>query len=433
MAPRERNPSGSPVSVWETMIRPLRRLPPWIALSLVLGCDASAETGSVAETGRTVPIPQIAGDAARGLALVREFECNRCHEGTGLASAELTKQCVGCHQAIRAGTYDAPAESLARWRGRITSLLDVPSLSATGARLRRDWVVRFLLDPYDLRPHMTATMPRLRLTESQARDIAAHLVPNPPRSAVEPPASDLQEGRRRFEQRGCPTCHAFSGAGPLATSSLAAEIDIDPEAMARGVMLAPDLRFTRERMLPDAIVPWLLAPTVIQADTAMPRIPLTPDEAASIARFIVHVPLAPSVVPDPPARLPLLDRPVAFVEVSERTFRRLCWHCHSDPDYALGDGGPGNTGGLGFPGRGVDLAAYQGVSSGYLDEEGHRRSLFREGPGGVPRLVGALLARQSEEAGRPVPGIRGMPLGLPSIPPEEIQLVETWIAQGRPE
>jgi hypothetical protein len=28
--------------------------------------------------------------------------------------------------------------------------------------------------------------------------------------------------------------------------------------------------------------------------------------------------------------------------------------------------------------------------------------------------------------------VRGMPLGLPPLEPEQIQLVESWIAQGRP-
>jgi hypothetical protein len=28
--------------------------------------------------------------------------------------------------------------------------------------------------------------------------------------------------------------------------------------------------------------------------------------------------------------------------------------------------------------------------------------------------------------------VLGMPLGLPALSPEEIQLVDSWIAQGRP-
>jgi len=44
--------------------------------------------------------------------------------------------------------------------------------------------------------------------------------------------------------------------------------------------------------------------------------------------------------------------------------------------------------------------------------------------------VAALLARQKEEAGE-TPNVRGMPLQLPALSSEELQLVESWIAQGR--
>ena len=48
------------------------------------------------------------------------------------------------------------------------------------------------------------------------------------------------------------------------------------------------------------------------------------------------------------APLPLRARPVAFEEVSERVLRKVCWHSHAQPDYARGDGGPGNSGGFGW-------------------------------------------------------------------------------------
>jgi hypothetical protein len=49
------------------------------------------------------------------------------------------------------------------------------------------------------------------------------------------------------------------------------------------------------------------------------------------------------------------------------------------------------------------------------------------------RLVAVLLARHKELAGQVTPGLRGMPLGLPALSAEQIQLVESWIAQGRPQ
>ena len=42
------------------------------------------------------------------------------------------------------------------------------------------------------------------------------------------------------------------------------------------------------------------------------------------------------------------------------------------------------------------------------------------------------MARHSEQAGTPNPEVRGMPLSLPALLVEDIQLVESWVAQGRP-
>ena len=90
------------------------------------------------------------------------------------------------------------------------------------------------------------------------------------------------------------------------------------------------------------------------------------------------------------------------------------------------------SGGFGFAARGLDLSSYPGVAAGSIGPDGRRRSVFAADQSGTPRLVAHLLARHAEEAGQPVAGIRGMPLGLPALPVEDIQLVESWVAQGRP-
>ena len=159
---------------------------------------------------------------------------------------------------------------------------------------------------------------------------------------------------------------------------------------------------------------------------------MSAEDARHLAAFLT-TPLAP-VAMAPAPRLPVLERKVGWDEVAARVFRKLCWHCHSQPDYALGDGGPGNSGGFGFASRGMDLSTANGVASGSFGPDGQRRSVFQPvSPADpTPRLVAHLLARQVEERGGVVDGVRGMPLGLPSLPPEDIQLVETWIAQGHP-
>jgi hypothetical protein len=204
------------------------------------------------------------------------------------------------------------------------------------------------------------------------------------------------------------------------------------ERLSRAIRLAPDLRFARDRLLPGYLVRWLEKPSAVDPTALMPDIPLTPDDARDIAAYLLRAPLAS---PERPSftRLPVLARPVLYAEVKERVFRKTCWHCHADPDYAIGDGGPGNTGGFGFAPKGINLAEHEAILAGFVDETGNRRSLFelpaRKTQG---RLVEAMLARHAEQAGTPVAGVRGMPLGLPALPAEDIQLVESWIAQGRP-
>ncbi len=79
------------------------------------------------------------------------------------------------------------------------------------------------------------------------------------------------------------------------------------------------------------------------------------------------------------------------------------------------------------------MTTYADVASGILDDQGNRRSVFLPVADGTPRLLAVLLARHTELGGGETPGVRGMPLGLPALSAEQIQLMESWIAQGRPQ
>ena len=192
-----------------------------------------------------------------------------------------------------------------------------------------------------------------------------------------------------------------------------------------------DLRFTRQRFRRDRLLDWLLDPRAIKPDTRMPNFGLSDTDARDIAAYILGAELAP----EPRAafvRLPVLTRRVSFDEVNGKVFSRTCHHCHTDADAAGGDGGPGNTGGFGFAPRGISFSSHASILAGYLDERGERRSLFEPVAGGTPRLIAALLARHSELNQAPNRAVRGMPLGLPALSAEEIQLVESWVAEGKP-
>lgn len=423
------------------------------SLFLVCSCSGASEKGapgrlheakavasatSPAESTTTgaasAPAPTAAGsagDATNGAKLVVTFECNRCHDGTGHPAMATEKHCTHCHEDISTGRFGAGTAKIGEWRKSVAPYRYTPSLEAVGKRFRRAWIADFLKNPYDLRPHLAATMPRLQMTDSQAADIAAYLTKNaePGDEKMADAGANPATGRALVEAKGCGSCHEFSGAPPLPARPNPVGAS---EKTRKAIQLAPDLRHARERFRRDAIVDWLLSPTSVKPDTEMPSHTLSRAEARDIAAYLLETELTATPAPHPVERLPLLSRRVSYREVEQRVFGITCRHCHTDPDAAGGDGGPGNTGGFGFRARGLDLSTYGSVAAGFLGDDGERRSVFAKDEHGVPILVAALLARHDEGAGATPPATRGMPLGLPAVAPEDIQLVDTWIAQGRP-
>ena len=234
-------------------------------------------------------------------------------------------------------------------------------------------------------------------------------------------------GREIMDQKGCTVCHAFSGVPPF-TVSAARPATSD---VARAAALAPDLRFTRDRFQREQLVRFLLNPQAVKPDTRMPNFDFSREEAADIAAYVLGAKLTIEPVA-PFVRLPLLSRHVSFEEANRQVFSRTCHHCHTDAESAGGDGGPGNSGGFGFAPRGVSFSSHASILAGYVDAQGERRSLFEPLSDGTPRLVAALLARHDELRSAPRDRVRGMPLGLPPLSAEDIQLVESWVAQGKP-
>jgi cytochrome c2 len=357
---------------------------------------------------------------------VEKFECTRCHELPGFEPAPLNKHCVTCHQAIHEGTFEAPKKSLAKWQKNIVSLVYAPSLVATGKKLRRSWLESYLLEPGDLRPSLPATMPRLAITKDEAALIAELLVPGEVSDTFTD--DNLDAGRTLYRQYKCSLCHAFTGSGEERAPATRFPVHLD-----KGRSLAPDLALTRVRFQTGALIPFLINPAAIQPGTAMPTHGLDQARARALATFILKAPLAVTGgIKEPVTNARVTPPNPTFDDVEKRVFKKICWHCHASPDYAMGDGGPGNTGGFGFTPRRLDLSSYEAVMSGALGPDGKRRSIFAKDESGESLLVRSLKARYAEEAGTPVPGIRGMPMGFPAMPMADIELIETWIKNGRP-
>lgn len=384
-------------------------------------------TASVKASASSVPTTHPPGDAARGRKLVEKFECHRCHDGLDdLKPMASERHCFRCHKEVLEGRFKEKADHK-RWKKNVDVYQAAPSLAAAGKRLEYQWVVGYLLEPHDLRPNMVSNMPRLPLDPQQARDIATYL-----RKGVEPTkeasleGADTAAGRKLMEKSQCGKCHIFSGVEPLP------EVPNKKRETRTTVQLAPDLRHARARLDASTVVDWLLDPLKMKPNTEMPQTPMSREDARNIAAYILTTKLTPPVTVAIPELPKPLDRRVTYDEIAKKLFDVTCRHCHGNPDVALGDGGPGNSGGFGFKPRGVELTSYQRVAAGYLDDAGERHSLFKKMKDNTPRLIATLMARHAEIAGKPNPEIRGMPLGLPPIPIEDIQLLVTWVAQGRP-
>jgi mono/diheme cytochrome c family protein len=414
------------------------------------------------------PPPAAPGDVenprrmrARGAALVQRFECGRCHQSGPIPVEDTDRHCVACHRRVDPPpSLIDPLEPLdplnpfgplgslgrrprpGRLEGNVTHLRELPSLDVAG-RLRASWIATFLQRPHDLRRGMGETMPRLSITPAEANAIAHHLTrgTEPPSAEVAP--GDVERGLDVLEAKGCGTCHAFTGAPRLLVArALPPDAKgaplVDGVRLVRGMSLAPDLRFTRDRTTRAHVQRVLEG--FDREGRVMPHIPLTVDEMNDVVAALFDAKLTAPRIVLPPERLRPLERRVSFEEVRARVLTKTCIHCHADDSLSLGVGGPGNSGGFGYAGTGLVLTGYARVLAGSprpVDGDATRKSVFRlvdDGPlRGVPLLVAQLRARQIEEAGGVVDGVVGMPLGLPAVTQEELQLVETWVAQGRPQ
>lgn len=377
-------------------------------------------TRVLAPTKRTLESPRDA---------VEHFQCNRCHGVPGLepASARLSENCVTCHQAITAGRLDLwyRAEDVQRWKTHLTHLVRTPDLGSLGQRVKRSWLIPWLQAPHVVRPLYGATMPRMKVGPRDA-ELIADFFGVTEEEAGEPARGDAAAGRALYEKSACATCH-YRGDAPLASLRFGAPEFHAPSARRR----APDLRHVRERMSLAQLRRWLGDPRSLLPDTEMPTFAFSSKEVEDLAAFLREPPPELPATPRPPYRPRLLEREVHYPEVAQKLSRHLCFHCHSDMRRP-GDQGPGNTGGFGYDGVSLDLATRAGILRG-IQRDGRFRGLPDRLEDGTPRLVASLIARQGELEGHAHPEVLGMPLGLPPIPDEEVDLIATWIEQGAPE
>lgn len=396
---------------------------------------------------------------AAGTEALERNECSRCHEIDEVTPAGRSDHCVNCHvwlgglepghrhYEMLSSRYGEPI--LQRYQRNIFHYREVPELSGVANRLDPKWIDTFLQEPWDLRPALEETMPRLNLSDADRRKIVRYFaaiagVADPyERDAHDhgerPSAEAIAEGKSIFLGRGCVACHTY---GNVDTGK-------DLEALLASGMaarMAPNLRFAKDRMHRDIMVAWIEDPTLLREGTRMPDMGLTHEEAERVADFLIwgdpELDDAPTV--RRPSAPPPVDRPVGWAEVKAKVLGRICVHCHMNSHER--DLGPGHEGGFGWPGSELAMRTYETLVYGALDRTtGERYSVLepRE-EGQLPPLIEVMLDRRVEEFRDRVEAFEdyerphhpetapGMPMGLPSIPDDEIAIVRGWIAAGCP-
>ena len=276
--------------------------------------------------------------------------------------------------------------------------------------------------------------------------------PLPPR----PTAERIAQGKQAFIDRACITCHEFGGIA-LGDQSRDALMDAVKDSA-----FAPNLMYVRDRVRPEIVIDWIVDPKSVVAAATMPILGVPRADAAAIRAFLFYGdpgPTEPALAARALMALPpAADHPVGWSEVKEKVLGHVCVHCHMN-DHEL-DQGPGNRGGLGYPGVGLSFRTYERTVWGAIDlaprayrpgghrsSDGpvHRYSVLQTRPGDpMPRLLLALVTRRLENRRdyqqpleqRALPGydpdVLGMPLGLPALTDQQIGIVRAWIEQGCP-
>ncbi len=444
-----------------------------LALSLI-GCPKETPKGepspapsvSVAATASAKPLWDEAARTeaiAAGTATITKHQCTRCHTIDKLGTPARPLHCTSCHvflKSMKPGdeqftklTKKYGEGILERYQRNIQHLQQLPDLTGIAKRVRPDWIATFLAEPYDLRPLLEESMIRHALEAPEIRNVVRYFAavadaPDPYAPGFEKPSSNLgapakpsddrvARGQQLFTQKGCTACHAFGNVG---TDKKALE------SAKAAALLAPNLRYAKDRTRPDVLVDWIVDPKKLLPSTTMPPMGVTKEEAELLRDFLFHgdpklKPLPVVAAPATPPAPKLLDRQVSWEETKERVLGKVCVHCHMN-DYEK-DPGPGNLGGLGYKGIKLQMRTYETLVSGAVLETGDRYSVLvpKKGETLAPILV-AMLRRNVEatrdnvaafddhELPHYLGATPGMPMGLPPMTDEELSILATWIAQG---
>lgn len=199
--------------------------------------------------------------------------CNTCHTNetvlkhapvfTKAKQIVLESGCFACHEIK--GYTDAPKIG--------------PPLNALTAKVKPDWLFRWVRNPKDYNPN--TRMPNFRLKDEEAEAITAYLMKIGKESNFQfarargsYTGGNPARGKQIFETVGCAACHVV-GKNTAVREKRGTSYDI-----------APELTRVASKVTPDWLFDWVKNPRHYNPETRMPSLRLTDEEARHIVAYL---------------------------------------------------------------------------------------------------------------------------------------------------
>jgi cytochrome c2 len=165
-------------------------------------------------------------------------------------------RCLSCHQIGSRGgdTSTAP-------------------LTFEGSKVNRDWLAKYLVVPYSIRPILPERMPVLKISQAEAQKVADAIetwyvdgsIPDDPFAGRPDSDHDSAEGARLYTTLGCRSCHIIGNNGGY---------------------YGPPLNDTRARLKPGWVFRFLQNPQRWRADIRCPNYSLTDTDALRLTAYL---------------------------------------------------------------------------------------------------------------------------------------------------
>jgi mono/diheme cytochrome c family protein len=217
-------------------------------------------------------------------------------ETQAVVTALLSFSAQPAPESYRAATGPAPAPIPGGPVGRLMSRyrclscheigdkggdISTAPLAFEGSKVRREWLVDYLVLSYSLRPILTERMPIFRMPREEAVQLADAIeslyvdprVPEDPFAGHPPSDGDPGEGERLYVTLGCRSCHIIGSSGGY---------------------YGPPLSNSSARLKPGWTFAWLKGPQRFRQDVRCPDYGLTDRDALRLTAYLGTLHEAPA-------------------------------------------------------------------------------------------------------------------------------------------